>query len=178
MINLIPPEGQHLKKFEYWTRVLTTWGWLLSGVFVTAAFLLAPTYVLLQGQLKVLHTEAEEKSGSGQTFAEIRKKVETANATIAQLGETGSRPEISGIITSIREVANPGIALSRFEIRHNNPETHLQIQGTASTREALAAFKTDIERSPVFESAIVPIADLAKDVELPFVITITLSPTT
>lgn len=180
MINLIPPEAKSVMKFEYWARVLSVWSFLFAGVGFTAALLLVPTYVLLKTQLEVLNTEFDKTRDDAASFAQIEKDIKDANYIIDQLQKEQQALVSSRIIEGVTAATNEGITLSRFmmsaETAPKKGSTQsIQVQGEAQTREALAAFKTELERSPLFETASVPISDLARDVKLPFVVTITVT---
>jgi len=81
------------------------------------------------------------------------------------------------VISEIRK-ANPGrISYKQFTINTDEQGVieEVLVQGVSPTRSELAQYKVSLEDNPLFESAEVPISDLARDANLPFVITITLS---
>jgi Tfp pilus assembly protein PilN len=99
-----------------------------------------------------------------------------ANTVMAQL--RGGMPinEVSDVIEEIVRSAPKGIVFSTFQAAREGQQLKtVDVQGEAATRNALASLKTALEASPLFETANVPISDLARENNLPFVVTITLS---
>ena len=82
---------------------------------------------------------------------------------------------VSIAIEEIEKIADGSIAFRSFSIGEPglNGIIQIQAQGVAPTREILVKFKTDILASESFKTAEIPISDLAQDVNLPFVMTIT-----
>ncbi len=175
MINLIPPHGKTALKHEYVLRVASVYGFLFSGVFIASAVLLLPTYVLtgtqMSGAQNVSSGVEETKAAFNAAFGEIK----VANTIMAQLRREQSTIPVSIIIEEIVRVAPLGIRFTTFTMtRVVGGEEQIQVQGFASSRIALASFKNTLEASPLFLTALVPIADLARDTNLPFLITIAL----
>jgi hypothetical protein len=175
MINLIPPIGKTALKHEYVLRVASVYGFLLTGVFIASTILMVPTYVLVSAQMSgaqdVSAGVEETKAAFDTAFSEIK----VANTIMAQLRREQSVVPVSAIIEEVVRVAPAGIRFSTFIItRVVGGEEQMQVQGVATNRIALASFKNTLEASPLFLTALVPIADLARDTNLPFLITITL----
>lgn len=174
MINLIPPKGHTTLKHEYFLRVGATYCFLLSGVFIALSILLTPTYVLVSSQLKLLTTEVDEDSDTKAQFMEAERAVEEANQMIVQLRTPAPKETISDLIREVNRVAGPDITFRTFQVeRTEGVVKSLVVQGVAPSRSSLATLESSLESSPLFESAEVPISDLARDSNLPFVITIT-----
>lgn len=176
MINLIPPKGRTTGRFEYWVRVCTVWSFLLAGVFIVASFLFVPSYVLIHSQIKALSIQAAEGGRDEVVYKEKEQIIQDINTIVGQLQKEEVQTDISEIIHAVNKAIHPGVTIARYEIsREEMAIDAILIQGTASTREALATFKNTLERSALFETATVPISDLAREADLPFSITITLS---
>lgn len=182
MINLIPSEGKSVTKLEYWARVTAVWSFLFLGVCIVATLLLLPSYVLLATQLQVLNSEVDKTQANAASFKEIEVQVEETNIVIDQLATKSPSIPASAIIDAVAGARNEGVQINRYifalsEKGGKDSAHSIQIQGEARTREVLARFKTDLEKVPLFETASVPLSDLARETELPFVITITLATT-
>lgn len=176
MINLIPPEAKKTVKYEYWIRVFTVWGFLLSGVCIIAILLLVPSYVLVESEFEALDHEVMRKSGSEETYTAAEEQVSIANRVARQLDVSEPRTSASEVLAAINNLERSGIDLRTYEIsRVDGSIQTVQIVGNAVTREALIDFKEELERSPLFESAAVPISDLARESDLPFSIIISIS---
>jgi hypothetical protein len=176
MINLIPPKAKKTATKEYWVRILSAWAFLLTAVAVIAALLLLPTYVLIKAQLSALDHDALQQNGSEQDFKTAEAAVRQANATAKELALSEVAISSHEVMQAISDAATHAITLNAFHIsRMDKTINSVQIQGVAASREALAQFKTDLERSPLFDTATVPISDLAQDANLPFAITVTMA---
>lgn len=176
MINLIPPEGQKILRWEYVFRVGGTLGALFGGIFLMLAVALVPTYVLIGAQIKSSLAEAKKDNGEREAFAKADEEVKTTKALIRQLKSSVPPLTMSEAIEEINRVVPKGISFKTFVVDDKGGKIlKIQAQGTATTREVLAELKSSLEASALFEKAEVPIADLARDVSLPFTITITLS---
>lgn len=178
MINLIPPEGQKVVKREYIFRVGGTLAFLFGGVLVALAIAFIPTYVLVDAQIKTLLAEAKRDKVEAESFAEADAEVKMTKSLIRQLRSLPPGIMVSGAIGVIQNLAPFGVTLGTFVVDEKDGKIEsIKVQGTATTREALIRFKNALEASDMFAKAEVPIADLARDIDLPFMITLTLEST-
>jgi hypothetical protein len=169
MINLLPPEGHRAVKQEYFFRAGASVLLLFScvGIFLTVAFI--PTYVLVGAQIKAF--EGTEKSNPDTSVVTEVDMKETEDL-LKQLKKTSEQQTTNSLIKKIEETASSEIMFKTFRIDMNKGTTTIQVQGIAETREALAQFKNALVATDVFEKADVPISDLARETDLPFMITI------
>jgi len=176
MINLLPPKGHTSLKHEYVLRVISLYGFMLAIVFISGTILLIPTYVLVSSQLNSVRPDDDEGEATKKTFAEASLHIQNANTVMAQLRSITPNVQTSSIITDIIRLAPKGITFHTFQAkREANFLKAIDVQGFAETRNALAALKNAIESSSTFLSASVPISDLARETNLPFVMTISLN---
>lgn len=176
MINLLPPKGHTSLKHEYFLRIISVYGFMLGAVFISGIILVLPTYVLVSSQLNNVRPMDSEEEIIKNTYAEALSHIQDANTVMAQLRSAVPNVETSAIITEVIRLAPKGITFHTFQAkREANVLKSIDVQGYAVTRNALAALKNALEASPIFETATVPISDLARETNLPFVITITLS---
>lgn len=172
MINLIPEEAESVVKREYALRVGGTLSFLLGAVFLVLTIALIPTYVLIDAQITTSVRQAEE-SGLSEEFARADSEVKTTRSLLRRL--RGDVPAVLGstAIEEIRSVAPSGISFRFFRIEEEKGTLKkVHVQGTASSREVLASFRGAVEQSDLFATAEVPIADLARDINLPFTMTV------
>lgn len=175
MINLIPPKGHTALKHEYILRVGAVYGFLLAGVLGAGAILMMPTYVLVSSQLTSVRPDEAQMSATKQTYSDARVTVQQANAVMAQLRNAIPNIEMSDVIEEVVRVAPEGVVLSTFQAEREGKDLKkINIQGKAATRKTLAALKSSLEASSLFATAEVPISDLARENNLPFVVTVTL----
>ena len=176
MINLIPPHAKKTAAREYWVRVLSVWGFLLTGVVGIALALLLPSYVFQQLQLAPIERELAQKDIVYETLGSVEGIVETANTIVAQLDEPRVLVQASEVLAEINTAATAGVSFNAFTIqREEKVITQVLVRGVADTRVHLANFRDALERSALFGTASVPISDLAQESNLPFSVTITMS---
>jgi Tfp pilus assembly protein PilN len=175
MINLIPHKGQVALKHEYTLRVASVYGFMLGGVFLASTALLVPTYVLTSTQLSVAQDESSNIEETRAAFDSAFGEIKVANTVMAQLRKEQDAIAISTVIEEIVKSAPHEVTFTTFQTTREGVRLkEIRVQGIAKNRIALSTFKNAIEASPLFLQALVPIADLARDTDLPFVITITL----
>lgn len=175
MINLIPPEGHTALKREYCIRVVSTLALLFGAVFLLLTVAYVPAYILMNAHIKSLELEVHEAFVLGDTFKNAEVEVRLTQSVLEKL--KAQTPLVSGseAIEEIERMVKGGITLRNFSIQQVNGRIErVHVQGVAPTREALAQFKNSIGASPMFLSGEVPIADLARELNLPFAMTITL----
>ena len=174
MINLIPHKGHVALKHEYTLRVASVYGFLFAGVFVATAALLVPTYVLTSAQFSGAQDDSSNIEKTKAAFDTAFGEIKVANTVMAQLRKEQDVTQISTIIGEIVSLAPREVLFTTFQTeREGAVLKDIRVQGVAKNRIALATFKNALEASPRFLQALVPISDLARDTDLPFVITIT-----
>lgn len=176
MINLIPPEAEKVAKHEYILRVGGILAFLLSAVLLIFTIALVPTYVLISAQIDTSIQQTED-AGLDEEFKKADAEVVLTKAFIDHIRTKEQRVQPSVIIESITDAVPPGISLGLFVTKQNEKTgviEKIDLQGIASTRELLAQFKSAVEEASLFVKAEVPIADLARDTNLPFTMSITL----
>lgn len=175
MINLIPPHGHTALKHEYLLRVASVYGFLFSGVLIASTILMIPTYVLTSSQLSGAMDESSRVVETKRAFDTAFEEIKEANTIMAQLRRESNAIPATTLIEEIVRVTPLGIEFNAFHVtKENELPSKIQVQGVATNRSALASFKNTLEASPFFLSALVPIADLARDTNLPFLVTIEL----
>jgi len=176
MINLIPPEGHRTVKREYLLRVGAVFALLFASVFVLLAIALIPMYVLINAQISTLALEIGQGDTNGDVYKKADGDVQMTKSILKQLEESMPTVTASVAITEIQNLALKGISFKTFSVDESKgSDKQIQIQGIATTREVLAQFKQAIETSSMFAKAEVPISDLARENNLPFKISVTLT---
>lgn len=176
MINLIPPQGRALMKREYMFRVGATFcilfGWL--ALFFAVAHI--PTYVLVKAQIQNIDAVAQRESSRDEEIKQSEAEVRAAQAVIMQLRAVKESRKVADIVGEVHRLANDSIRLHTFVLTDLEEKTSvIQVQGSATTREEFVAFKDALEASLFFARAEIPISDLARDTDLPFMMTLTLA---
>lgn len=177
MINLIPPDAQKQVRTEYWIRVATVWMFLFGTGFLIVAILNAPVYVLVRSQLDSYLLEYNQASDETQSFKDAETTINDANSMIALLGVGTSVMPFSSVIAKLETLTGDGIAINSYKFsRKNGAIDSIVIDGLASSRLSLSQFKDALQKDDMFKSASLPLSNLAKDVDIPFTITITPAP--
>jgi Tfp pilus assembly protein PilN len=175
MINLIPHKGHTALKHEYILRVASVYGFMLGGVFLASTALTVPTYVLTSTQLTTAEDDGSTIDETRIAFDTAFGEIKVANTVMSQLRKPQDNIASSDVIAEIVKVAPRGVSFTTFQMERVGIDLkEVRVQGMAENRLALSTFKTALESSPMFLQALVPIADLARNSDLPFVITITL----
>lgn len=180
LTNLLPPERQRALSRDYLLRLGVVAAILATALFISAGLLLLPSYVFLTqsaaakedrlaGLESVLST-ADEKALSAQLAA-----LSSDAAVLTALGKT---PSASATIRAALSVSRPGVVLSGFSYAPaagKTPRT-LALSGIAVTRDALRTYQLALQSAPFAVAANLPVSAYAKDSDIPFTITVTLSP--
>ncbi len=179
MINLIPPQGHKVVKREYTLRLGAALAFLFAGVLLLLSVALIPTYVLVGAQIEAFEFETAQEVGDAEALKNAEKEVRTMKNVLTQMKTTVTSTPMSKVIAEIQANAPKTIIFKNFSINTTKGVvTTVQVQGVSPTREALAQLKDALIASPIFEKAEVPISDLARETDLPFTLTVTLSPST
>ncbi len=177
MINLLPPKAKKFAKIEYSLRVGSTFCFLFGALILFIAVAHIPTYVLLDVQIHSLNEANATNQDRDEAIRNAENTASEAKSLVSQLQKLHKGELNSKVISEIRK-ANPGrISYKQFTINADEQGVieEVLVQGISPTRSELAQYKVSLEENPLFESAEVPISDLARDADLPFVITIFLN---
>lgn len=150
----------------------------MSVLVVIAALLLVPTYVFLSNDVQskqayLANSESKgsvDRAGSAERLAILAKSVERIAAT----------KDVSLLSPTVREtlaIARPGIAITNVTIVRGmgaKPST-ITISGDAKTRDALRQYQLSLQGASFARSVSLPVSAYAKDVNIPFTITVTLA---
>ncbi len=179
MSNLIPPQGHTTVAREYIMRIFSVYGLLLASVLLALTTLVVPTYALVNTQLNINALQDPAGNGVNTVFRDAETTIQQANALLAQLAAPSKSIHASQILQEVQKSAHKEIVLKNFQIQQTEEKDArritVSVQGIAGSRSALARLKENLETSPLFEHAEVPISDLARDTDLPFVITLTVT---
>lgn len=176
MINLLPPSARKQVQIEYWIRVSSVWVILLGCACIIIGSLMVPSLILVQSQLAVYDGEYQAASTQKNVYETLEQDVRVANGIAAQLVSSDVDRLFSNIISEIEEVAGRTVALSSITFSRTDMIVQsVQITGEAASRSLLVQFRDELETSPLFDSAALPLANLAKDKDVPFSIAIIVS---
>jgi len=173
MINLIPPHAQASVKHEYWIRTASIWLILIGTACAVVTFFSLPVYVLVHSQLEAFAQEYEQVSLESESYAVSEQAIVKANETAILLASSRSNHSFTTIIEELELLSANDVALSEYSISQKNGDlAPITIKGVAASRLALTSFQARIEAHPLFAEAVLPLANLARDRDIAFTITI------
>ncbi len=173
MANLIPPSAKKQVCVEYWVRVVSVWLFLVGTGLLVVAALNLPVYILIQSQLGTYTDKFNEANNQNSAFEKIESEIVESNE-IAEL-LSGDRQTVSfvGLLKEFDVLASDAIDVTSFSFaRDGTIIGTIHISGKAADRQSLVAFSEAIENHTLFESAEIPLSNLAKDRDIPFTITV------
>ncbi len=181
MINLLPEEEKELIKREYKRRLIVVIGIFLFISVFSAVILLLPSYLPLSSQKQSFESQldAAKQRLSREKADEIESSVRGLNDRLAFFSQQGENTrQISALIKQILSVKSPSIKLLTFAYQKGTQEKkneQMLIQGTATTRNAFLAFTKALETMSGVSEVQSPPANLMKDENLEFNLTIKLT---
>jgi len=180
LTNLLPPERQRFLSRDYVIRVGTVIAVLVTALILSAAALLIPMYVYLNGNESTKKADLAriKASLSSADEVELSARLSILSANAATLVALSNSISVSAVIREILSISHPGIIISgvSFTPSANNGQRTVVIIGSSATRDSLRSYQLALQGAPFARSAILPVSAYAKDSNIPFAITITLAP--
>jgi hypothetical protein len=137
---------------------------------------MVPSLILVQAQLAVYNGEYQAASTQNSVYEKLEQDVQVANGIAEQLVTSDVDNIFSNTISEVEGIATGTVVLNSIAfIRTDTGVESVLITGEAASRSLLVQFRDTLEDSPLFESAALPLANLAKDKDVPFSITIIFS---
>jgi hypothetical protein len=177
--NLLPVERQRSLSRDYFLRLGVVNALLLMVITFIAAVLLLPTYVFLElsSNAKEMRLANIKSTTSSADEKALAMRLAVLENNIVALTALANIPSASNTIRTILNVSRPGVRLSGFDYTSTTPKSpgKLIILGTSATRDALRNYQIALHGVSVVLTADLPISAYAKDTNIPFTITVTLS---
>jgi len=137
---------------------------------------MVPSLILVQAQLAVYDGEYQAASTQNIVYEKLERDVLVANSIATQLVTSDGDRLFSDIISEVEGIASRTVVLNSIAFsRIDDDVKSVLITGEAASRSLLVEFRDTLEKNPLFESAALPLANLAKDKDVPFSITIIVS---
>ena len=173
MINLIPPDARKAVVKEYWLRVSVVWLFLLAISLVIVGVFQLPSYVLLQTQEVAFAEQFESAQQKQEAFEVSETLIKQANLEAQHLNNFATSTPFSVYMEILDGLATNGVTIEQFAFRKEEQLLkEILITGIASDRRSLTTFKDVITADAAFADAILPIANLAQDLDIVFSITV------
>jgi hypothetical protein len=180
LTNLLPFRRQRALSRDYFLRLGVVGAVLLGVLIFASAVLLLPMYVFLAdaARAKEVRLAGIESALSSADEKALSARLAALTNDAAVLTALADAPSVSNIIRAVIAVSRPGIALSSFAYTPaaNKIPGTLALSGTAATRDALRRYQLALQGAPFALSATLPVSAYAKDIDIAFTITMTLTP--
>lgn len=177
MVNLIPPSAKKSVTIEYWMRVLTVWALIVTVVAILFSLTFMPVYVLVDTKIDAYQESAELASQKIASFeavsVDLRRSTEQAQLILASTNET----DLSSVIELFDSLETGGIMLDQILVSKaaGGALAPVTLSGNARDRQALADFRDRLLAQEAVQAVDFPISNLAKDRDISFSMTITMS---
>lgn len=175
MPNLLPEDEKKKLFNDYRAKIISASLAALFLIIIIALILLAPSYYLslskLEDEKNNLATLEESLSyrESRNTEEELKKTEDMIAAISTYLSKASSERDFGASLSA----APNGVAILSLSWRAvSEQESEITISGLAENRESLLAFSKNLENVKGFLKVDLPISNLAKETQAPFVITV------
>ncbi len=180
LTDLLPSERHEALSRNYFLRLGVVVVWFVTLLVLVSMVLLLPTYVLLteNASTKEAHLSSIDSALSSANGVTLAVRLATLSSEAATLAALAHAPSASATFRNALALSRPGIALSGLAYTPatgKNPGT-LAITGIATTRDALRSYQLVLQGAPFARSADLPVSAYAKDSNIAFTITVTLTP--
>jgi hypothetical protein len=177
MINLIPPTAKRAVRHEYRLRVLVVYLWLVVIGGVIVGTLLVSPLAFIHFQTQVVADDYTEAAGQQAASAELVATIDKDNERLQELSLYVGAEPLMPLVEELEEIAGTNITITAIRIvrDENGAIPEVVVVGTAATRQVLATFEQNLESRSRFGDIVLPLANLARDQDLPFQLTIPLS---
>lgn len=175
MINLIPSVAKRSLLIEYWVRVISAWLILWSISLFVSTLMLYPAYVLISSQVSVYEASAREASQKVASYENVSVSLVRSSQQARSIMDELSIPVFSENITLFEGLQGTGIQLSKLGLSRNDDGiAPVFLVGVADDRQSLASFRDRLLAEEQVTAVDLPIANLARDKDIQFTITVTL----
>jgi hypothetical protein len=175
MINLIPADAKKHLVREYWLRSVTVWFFLWSFALALGVFILVPSYVLINLQVKAYTDSAQTADEKNANFESVGKDLDRASKTASAISEHFAHSPLTDYVRLLRSFESSNISITQISIdRATGGVAPIKMTGIAEDRQSLATFRARMLEDEMIETVDLPISNLAKDRQIPFELTVTM----
>ncbi len=175
MVNLLPPTAKKKYVVEYYVRTVTVWLFLITAALVVVGSLMIPLWVSVEIQNAAIAPAYERAFKGGASFAELEGDIIAANTLAGELNRSSQYQLLLPYIIRLQELSGSLVSIQSISMQRSEKGEvkEIMVTGVAATRVALAAYRDALEVETMFAAVELPISNLAKDLDVPFNITIT-----
>lgn len=175
MINLLPPEKQEIILREKFSRLLFVFLLGLAFILFSALVSLLPAFVYLDSKNKEAARElkAIEQSRVFKDVQEIEKGIRELNQKIALIQKNKTLvAEPSVFLEKLLEHKNKGIKINSFDYSFLGALPVVSLKGISAARASFLAYSAKLKNEPLIKSVNSPIANILKEKDFDFGLTI------
>lgn len=164
--NLLTVKKKKQLKQEYLFRLATIVALLLSASFFTGIVALVPLYFDVSLEVTAKEKEITLHDEYVKENLELNNKVENTSLQMYSLQESLTREKFSTLINETLEPKPEGITVVGFS--YDRAGRSFIVEGVSATRDLVSPYARSIESNERFKEVPIPIADLARNVNLEF----------
>ncbi len=174
MYKLLTEEEKIKIEAEYKSRRLVVMMFFLMVLLVMGVIGLVPSYIIAVSKERDANTSLAilNKSLSGKTVEELDIWLKNINAKVKLFAPSQDTDKPYEAFKEIIALKPTGIRLTGLTYAKNKTETEYKLEGIADNRRTLVDFQNNLNTSNKFTSANIPVADLAKDKDISFNLTL------
>ncbi len=173
MFSLLPAQHKESLLREYRLRMLIVFLFGLASVIFVAIVGILPSYlrVKVASDSYVAEENSLKKMMSSDSDSDVIKSIENLKQEISIANISSGSP--LGVIEKISSLKNKSIFITGFSYSYASGGSSVEVSGIASDRKSLTEFSKILSKEGFFKSIDLPLANLAKDIDIPFNITLT-----
>ncbi len=164
--NLLTQERKKLLRADYLARAATVAALALIVSVAIGALALVPAYFYLTEEIHAADATSDEQDTKADDTAERHATLVKSAALLTQLGGTLDEEQVTAVVSDAFAARVSGIAITG--LAYDRGTHQLTLHGVAADRNALVSYTKALEQSSRFTNVPLPIADLAKNADLPF----------
>lgn len=171
MYTLLPEKYVAKLKREYRVRFATMFFFFITIALAIGAVSLFPSYILSRGQERQATQDLSSLKKIAATSGADQVEKDALNTKTLVRAITGHQDAVllSDIVESIVAHRKSSVTISSLEVGRPSPTAvTARISGVALTRDALVAFKKELEGDARFIKVELPVSDLAKSKNIRF----------
>lgn len=176
MLNLLLREDRHWIRKEYFLRLSIIVVSIAIILGIIWAIVLVSPYSQIFVEKMIIEEQVEDIKNSDVTKErnELKKLSREIDSKMEYLSRTAIDPTF--IIAAVLKSQPTGIGLSEIGVQVSDVEdqatAHIEMRGAADSRNDLVIFQKNLLAKDIFSRVDVPFSNFAKDVEVPFTISI------
>lgn len=164
--NLLSKQAKKATTQEYYLRLVTVCMLTFSVAVIAGLAALLPAYMNVVGELKLSENEQLARQQDKQDGAELLKEIAEGKYMIAFLEKDLKKEKCTELLFEALKERPEGISITGFS--YNRVEKVMTLEGVAATRDLVVPYARALEANEHFVNVPVPIANLAKNTNLDF----------